>query len=188
MCCDPQVHTPGAGPRPHQVGFIGGANPTRDRFLAALARAGHLSYVVGGDWASREVRRLCLSRNIPPEHTAAYYQQTRIVVNVFRETHHYNREKIPATALNPRVYEAFACGALVVSEWRPEAETLLPEMPTFRTEAECVALIADLLAQPDRAETLRAMCAARLAAHTYTARLQTVLEVCQVATPLEVAV
>ena len=29
-------------------GFIGGANATRDRFLAALARAGHLSYVVGG--------------------------------------------------------------------------------------------------------------------------------------------
>ena len=188
VCADPQVHTPGAGPRPHQVGFIGGANATRDRFLAALARAGHLSYVVGGDWASPEVRRLCRARNIPPAQTAQLYQQTQIVVNVFRETHHYNRDKVAATALNPRVYEAFACGALVVSEWRPEAETLLPEMPTFHTPDECVALVADLLAQPERAETLRVLCAARLASHTYRARLETVLKVCQVNVPLEVAI
>jgi hypothetical protein len=188
VCYDPALHTPGTGERPYRVGFIGGANRTRDRFLAALARAGHLSYVVGGDWASPEVRRLCVSRNIPPSQTVAFYQQTQIVVNVFRETHHYNRQGIPATSLNPRVYEAFACGALVVSEWRPEAETLLPEMPTFRTETECVALVAELRADPVRAEAIRAACAARLAPHTYAARLQTVLEVCGVTQPLEVAV
>jgi spore maturation protein CgeB len=160
------------------VGFIGGGNPTRDRYLGALARAGLLSYVIGGAWNDSAVNAVCLSRNIPPRETAALYQQTAIIVNIFRQVHHFNREQIPATALNPRVYEAFACGALVVSEWRPEVDTLVPELPTFRTEEECVALVGDLLANPDKAEAIRVQCAARLKPHTYAARLKTVLTVC----------
>ena len=187
VCYDPQVHMPGAGDRPYAVGFIGGGNSTRDRYLAALAWAGHLSYVIGGAWQSSAVNRLTVSRNVAPAETAARYQQTRIVLNVFREKHHYNVQHVPATSLNPRVYEAFACGALVASEWRPEADTLLPEMPTFRSVTECVDLVADLLAHPDRAEAIRVACAERIRPHTYRARLQTVLEVCDVATPLEAA-
>jgi hypothetical protein len=175
VCYDPRVHYPGDGPRPRAVGFIGGGNMTRDRYLAALAKAGLLDYVVGGYWSDTEVRRLCLSNNIVPRDTAALYRQTRIVLNVFREVHHFNYSKIPATSLNPRVYEALACGALVVSEWRPEVDDVVPELPTFRKEAECVELVRGLLADPARAEAIRVQCAARLAPHTYAARLQTVL-------------
>lgn len=175
VCYDPHVHYASDAPKTHAVGFIGGGNATRDRYLAALARAGLLTYVVGGAWSDAAVNRCCLSRNITPPATAALYRQTRIVVNVFRERHHFNRENIPATSLNPRVYEATACGALVVSEWRPEVDTVVPELPTFRTVAECVALVGDLLADPDRAEAIRIQCLARLAPHTYAARLQTVL-------------
>jgi spore maturation protein CgeB len=97
-------------------------------------------------------------------------------VNIFREVHHFNRQGTPATALNPRVYEALACGALVVSEWRPEVDQIVPELPTFATEAECVALVSDFLANPEKAEAIRVQCAARLAPHTYAARLHTVLQ------------
>lgn len=175
VCYDQHVHYPGNEPRTYAVGFIGGGNPARDRVLGALARRDLLSYVVGGAWGDPDVNARCLARNIVPRETAALYRQTSIVVNIFRERHHFNREQIPATALNPRVYEALACGALVVSEWRPEVDTLVPELPTFRTEAECVALVADLLANPDRAESIRVQCAARLKPHTYAARLQAVL-------------
>lgn len=185
VCYDPQLHTPGDRPRPYQVGFIGGANPARERVLAALDRSGVLSYVVGGRWDSPAVQRRCLAPNIPPSQTVQLYQQTQIVVNVFRTQHHFNRDLVAATALNPRVYEAFACGALVVSEWRPEADTIVPEMPTFRTDAECVTLIRDLLADPVRAEAIRAACAARLAPHTYRARLETVIDVCQMRARVE---
>lgn len=175
VCFDPHVQYPSGGPRPYEVGFIGGGNGTRDRYLAALARAGLLSYVVGGAWNDPEVNRLCLAPNIQPSQTAALYQQTRIVLNVFREVHHYNARKTPATSLNPRVYEALACGALVVSEWRPEVDRIVPELPTFTTEAECVALIDYLLTHPVDAEDIRLRCAARLRDHTYAHRLRTVL-------------
>lgn len=178
VCYDPHVYTLRDGPRPHAVGFIGGGNATRDRYLGALARAGLLSYVVGGAWNDPDVNVRCLSPNITPLQTAVLYQSTRIVVNIFREVHHFNAQRTPATALNPRVYEALACGALVVSEWRPEVDTLVPELPTFRSEAECVALVASLLEAPDQGEAIRRACAARLAPHTYAARLQTVLQTC----------
>ena len=187
VCYDPNLHTPGTGDRPYVVGFIGGGNPTRDRYLDALARAGHLSYVIGGAWQSPAVNRLTVSRNVAPSETATRYQQTRIVLNVFREVHHYNREHIAATSLNPRVYEAFACGALIASEWRPEVDELVPELPTFRTEAECVALIQGLLADPVRAEAIRLACAARLQPHTYTARLATMLTALGIETAKEAA-
>lgn len=177
VCYDPHIYTNSGGPRPHAVGFIGGGNGTRERYLATLARAGLLTYVVGGTWSDQAVNERCLSNNIAPVQTARLYQQTRIVLNVFREVHHFNREGIPATALNPRVYEALACGALVVSEWRPEIDQVVPELPTFRSEEECRDLIAGLLAEPDRAEDIRQRCAERLKYHTYANRLQTVLAV-----------
>ncbi len=176
VCYDPHVHTSSGGPRAYDVGFIGGGNGTRDRYLAALARAGLLSYVVGGAWADPLVHATCLSPNIPPARTVQLYQQTKIVLNVFREKHHYNRDKVPATALNPRVYEALACGALVVSEWRPEVEALVPELPTFQSVEDCVGIIGELLNDPARAERIRTRCAERLQPHTYGARLQTVLQ------------
>lgn len=175
VCYDPHVHQPSDGPRPYAVGFIGGGNGTRDRYLAGLARAGLLSYVVGGAWSDEAVNRLCIAPNIQPSQTAALYQKTKIVLNVFREVHHFNRENIPATSLNPRVYEALACGALVVSEWRPEVDRVVPELPTFRSEEECRDLIAYLLAHPVDAEDIRQRCAERLKDHTYANRLQTVL-------------
>jgi len=181
VCYDPHVYTTSDAPKGYDVGFIGGGNSTRDRYLAALAQAGLLSYVVGGAWSDPAVNALCLSPNIVPAQTARLYQSTRLILNVFRETHHFNAQQIPATAMNPRIYEALACGALVVSEWRPEIDERIPMLPTFRTEAQCVDLVRDLLADPTRAEWIRAQCAARLAGDTYAARLQTVLATCGLA-------
>lgn len=179
-CYDPVRYTPGDGPRPYAVGFIGGGNQTRDRYLSALTDRGLLSYVIGGPWRTPSVQQLCTTMNITAAETARWYQQTQIVLNVYRETHHYNAQKVPATALNPRVYEALACGALVVSEWRPEAETVVPSLPTFRTVDEAVACIESLRADPQTAETIRQRCAAEIAPHTYAARLRTVLQSSQI--------
>ena len=68
----------------------------------------------------------------------------------FREQHHFNREGIEATAMNPRIYEALACGALVISEWRSEIAERVPELPTFKTAEECVELVGSYLRDPDR--------------------------------------
>jgi len=50
-CYDPHEHWPGDDPRVFPVGFVGGANRVRERYLVALARAGLLGYVIGGQMA-----------------------------------------------------------------------------------------------------------------------------------------
>jgi hypothetical protein len=177
VCHDPSTHYPGTDTPRYDVGFVGGANPTRERLLGALARQGLLSYVVGGPWHDPNVNRLSLSRNVPPEETAELYRSTRIVVNVFRDLHHFNRDRLAGRSLNPRIYEALACGALVVSEARPELEELVPELPVFRTEQELVAVVERLLSDEALRQQTRDRCLERVRPATYAARLQTVLDV-----------
>ena len=165
---DVEVHRHAAGPtRPHKVGFIGGPNPTRERYLGALHRVGLLSYVVGGPWQSPELRRLCLARNVSPERTAELYQQTNVIINVFRDRHHFNRSRVQAWSMNPRVYEALACGALVVSERRPELQEVFPELPAFETEVELINAVRELVSDEQRCRALTDACRERLVQHTY---------------------
>jgi spore maturation protein CgeB len=175
VCFDPSVHTPRAGAPHYRVGFIGGSNPTRERLLAELAARDVLDYVVGGPWATASLVARCRAGRVPPAVTAALYQQTAIVINVFRDRHHYNRLAHEPTALNPRVYEALACGALVISEWRPEIDVVVPELPTFRSADACADLVAHYLADPADARRVQGICADRLAGHTYAARLRAML-------------
>lgn len=178
VCYDPAAHTyrPGVGRR-YAVGFVGGYSPLREELLELLARRGLLSYVVGGPWRTPTLARLCLSRVIPPAQTALLYRDTQVVLNVFRSQHHFNCEHIPAASLNPRVYEATQCGALVVSEQRPELATLCPELPTFRTADELVSILEETLKDAARYESLRRACIRRLAEHTYARRLASALDV-----------
>ena len=175
MCFDSEVCADPGAPRPYAVGFIGGANPVRERFLLALAEAGLLSYIVGGPWRHPLLRRLTRASVVPPAETARLYQQTEIVINVFRDRHHFNRQGLAAQAMNPRIYEALACGALVVSERRSEIAGVFPELPQFDTPDEALALARRLLADRSELERLRRDCRERLAGHAYTDRLQAAL-------------
>jgi hypothetical protein len=175
VCYDPRVHYATAEPKRHEVGFVGGHNPTRERFLLALAQHGLLSYVVGGPWRSGVLNRYCLAGNTPAEDTAALYRATKIVVNVFRDIHHFNSRRVEGTSLNPRVYEALACGALVISERRPELATAVPGLPTFSNEQELIALVKHFLSDQTAREATRAACADRLRESTYRERLRTIM-------------
>ncbi len=178
VCFDPAVHqAPADAARPHKLGFIGGYNATRERFLLRLADAGLLSYVVGGPWRSPVLRRLCLAANVPASRCAELYRQTEIVVNVFRETHHFNARHVAAHSMNPRIYEALACGAMVVSERRAEVGEVFPELPQFETAQELVAIVETLLEDQEKTGALRQRCVERLAGHSYQDRLTRVLSI-----------
>jgi len=178
VCFDPvRHHDPGAS-RSKAVGFIGGYNETRNQYLNEMAKAGLLSYVVGGPWKSRTVQQLSIGPKVSPEKTTALYQDTSVVLNVFRDIHHYNCGRIPARSMNPRIYEALACGALVVSEERDEIREVFPELPTFTDSRSLLATLEKLLANEHDTHALLQQNRARLEGHTYADRLATVLQVC----------
>jgi hypothetical protein len=150
MCFDAARHKDAGLKRIHKVGFIGGYSPLRERVLLPLADAGLLSYVVGGPWKAPALQRLCLARKVSADEAARLYQQTTIVLNIFREKHHFNKQALPASSLNPRVYEALACGAVVVTEARSEAGKVFPLIPQFTTPDQAVREVSTLLANPSR--------------------------------------
>ena len=178
VCFDPIAHMCDAGDeRTYSTGFVGGANPKREQALLELAKKGLLSYVVGGPWRSAQLNQLSLSGNLSAADTARLYRKTKLVLNVFRTRHHFNREEIAAVSMNPRIYEALACGALVVSEYRPELETVFPELPTFRSPEEMMRLVRRHTEDPHAFESARERSMQRLAGHTYANRLRSVLEI-----------
>jgi len=170
-------HGDPAAERPRRAGFVGGANPSREAMLGGLARRGLIDHVVGGPWRDPRLQQLCLAPNVPAERTAGLYRETAIVLNVFRDRHHYNRAGLPGLAMNPRIPEALACGALVLSEPRALLEAELPELPTFRSEAEAAALLERFLADPAERLRVQRACAVRLADATYLQRLRTVMDI-----------
>lgn len=178
VCFDPiRHHDPGAN-RSRSVGFIGGFNETRNQYLSAMAQAGMLSYVVGGPWKSKAVQQLSVGPRVSPEKTTALYQDTSVVLNVFRDVHHFNSGRVPARSMNPRIYEALACGALVVSEERDEIREVFPDLPTFSDSRSLLATLEQLLAEESATRALLAKNRARLEGHTYADRLAKVLKVC----------
>ena len=176
VCHDPLLHFDPGGARRWQVGFIGGHNAQRERLLLALAQADQLSYVVGGPWHSALLQSLSLGHNVPAERTAELYQQTQIVINVFRETHHFNARRTPATTMNPRIHEALACGALVISEPRAEIAQRLPGLPTFDSAEALQAHVTHFLADAQARQALQADCAALLRDQHYAQRLRHVID------------
>lgn len=179
MCYDPHVHRDAGAERTYKAGFVGNYSPTRLRYLSALAEDGVLDYVVGERWRNTPLQEFCIDGNVPPQRTAELYQQTQVVVNIFREKHHYNVQRIPAVSLNPRIYEALACGAVVVSDRRSGIDDALPELPQFDTPNELAAIVEELLADRQRLDTLREDLGARLAGNTYADRLALALRLCR---------
>jgi hypothetical protein len=178
-CYDPANYTcRPAQPRKYNTGFIGGYNGFREQLMGELASRRLLSYVVGGPWRTAAVQGLNLSGNVPAEQTGELYRNTKIVLNIFRTEHHFNRTGLPAASLNPRVYEALACGALVISEYREEINLVCPELPVFHNSQELPGLVERFLGDSELFERTRRACIRRLAQQTYAERLITVLRAC----------
>ena len=176
---DPHVYHSVSGTKIYDVGFIGGYNSVRQRILEMLLQKGLLTYVIGGPWKGN-LQKICLSQNIPAQQTAEYYKKTRIIINVFRETHHFNQQNIQVFSLNPRSYEAVACGAMVVSEPREEIKKVFPKMPVFENSEQLVEIVKGLLNDPNKYEAVRKDCFHRLKGHAYADSLKKIIHLATV--------
>ena len=178
VCFDPVRHRDLGSTRSQAVGFVGGFNETRNQYLERMASAGMLSYVVGGPWKSNAVQRLSIGPKISPEKTTALYQDTSVVLNVFRDVHHFNHGRVPARSMNPRIYEALACGALVISEERDEIKEVFPDLPTFTDSTSLIKTLKGLISNEEFRGSLLQKSRVRLEGHSYADRLTTVLKIC----------
>lgn len=176
-----QTGLPVAG---HDVVFVCTAFIERIRMIEAVNWEG-IDLGLYGNWelmgSRNPLRRYIRGKVIDNRLTAALYHKAKIGLNIHRTSIGYGRE-VPhvqaAESMNPRLYELAACGTFFITDPRAEvAEVFGGLVPTFRTPEELEALIRRYLADAEARQAIAAQLPAKVAGHTFDARIQDVLAV-----------
>ncbi|HYV14737.1 MAG TPA: glycosyltransferase [Conexibacter sp.] len=172
---DPVVFFPEAdAAHARELVFVGNSRGVMRPILADLLEGrepvGDLA-VWGQQWQGFLDPRLIAGEHLPNDAVRRAYSSAAIVLN-----DHWDDMRDQGIVSN-RVYDALACGAVVLSDHLPELERRFGEaVVTYRTPAELHATVARLLADPaERAERAARGRAQVLAAHTFAHRVDALL-------------
>lgn len=185
LAADPDFHTPlELSPVERRkwgsdVGFMGAGYPNR---RAAFCRLLDRDFKIwGNDWEGDEILRPAIQlegRRVSSEECVKIFNATRINLNLHSSV---NPTKLVSGGdfVNPRTFELAACGAFqLVDERSLMAEHFAPdELATFTSIDGLLASVDHFLARPEERMAFAARARDRvLAEHTYTARMQSLLE------------
>lgn len=181
FACDPELHRPdpesAAGEEEvSALAFVGSYYPNRAELLAGLA--GHDLTVWGPGW-----ERLASGHPL-----AAKVHPGQIGLNEWRRifsraqvvlVSHYDDGRTPCQQASPKLYEAMACGAMVLCDAQADALRLFTpgrHFDIFRDPGELLAKVDHYLARPaERAAIAEQGRQEVLARHSYRHRLERLL-------------
>jgi spore maturation protein CgeB len=146
-----------------EVFFCGTLFPERANILGEVDWNGIDAYIAGALSLATDEQTEKLSNfgildkgTLPNQEVAEYYRGSKISINLNRvygwtpKHEIQNIEPDRAYSVGPRVIEAAACGAFILSEPRPELEELFGDsIPTFTNGKELEALIRYYLQHED---------------------------------------
>jgi spore maturation protein CgeB len=143
------IHYPVTEKQPElDVFFCGTVFPERSKILSGVNWTGINALLVGA-WglAPKEdydvLNDMGIARNeiLANADVAEYYRKSKIVINMGRTfgwDKDFNERPVDALevfSMGPRVVEAAACGAFLMSEWRPEIEQVYGNAVQFYSSA-----------------------------------------------------
>ena len=174
--CNPRVHRPiGVSAISGDGAIAGNTYASRTRVLDRLEADKIPIRIFGSP----------IPKGTPPRRSTRGHQNRPIFgaekARIFREAGFVLNNLHPAEmASNARLFEATACGAAVVTEWRPDLESTFDidrEVATFRTYDELREQARELLGDARLATSLGDAASRRAHAdHTYEQRLPVILE------------
>jgi glycosyltransferase involved in cell wall biosynthesis len=187
----PSLHRPGFGERAedfpqHDVVFVGNLYPSRQAFFEAvdwdalgidLGIYGVMATVAEDAPVRRWVRH---DGVVPNPVAAALYTRSAVVLNLFR-TEQFGldwevRGHVRAEAVSPRMIEAAALGAFMVSEEREQVVQVFGELvPTFRSAEEMGEVIAHWLARPAERAAMARRLSGVVAEYSYAVRARQIV-------------
>jgi spore maturation protein CgeB len=186
MACDPQVHHPIQLADDEKVRFgsdivfVGSYYPWRAEYLEQLA--GFDLAIWGPGWenlpANSWLRTSIRGAHTPPETWLKIYTASKIVLSV----HILDPKKqFPVYQASPRVFEALACGAFVLTDSQRDVLSLFKDgehLATFADARDLRQKVSYFLARPEERNRIAAGGRREvLNNHTYTQRLETLLRV-----------
>ena len=185
MACAPAHHyrvDPGQEGRAelsHDVVFVGSHYPVRERFLEGLADLDLSIWGPGWDRLRRDspLKGCVRAAHTTPELWRKIYAAAKIVLSVhFSDPHGV----IPCHQASPRVFEAMACGAFVISDRQRDVLALFREgehLATAGNPAELRERVLHYLERPGERERMaRSGREEVLRRHTYARRIRILLD------------
>jgi spore maturation protein CgeB len=185
MACDPAIHFPETLTERerveygHDVVFVGSYYPVREALFEGLAG---LDFAIWGPGWERLRKSSPLCACVKGTHTKPsawkkIYSASRIVL----ATHYHDpQRRFPVHQASPRVFEAMACGAFVITDRQRDVLALFRDgehLVTAEGKASLREKVEYALSRP--AERERIAAAGRqevLARHTYAHRLETLFD------------
>jgi len=138
-----------------------------DRGIARLAELVPELQIYGKGWEAFPGLRQQWRGALPYADVPRLYGRTAVVVDQTAEP------TLPYGAMNSRVFDALACGALVVTDNVVASRELFAgELPTYDGPEDLASTIAELRARPDTAALRARLRQTVLDHHTYAARAQ----------------
>ena len=176
--CEPSVHrpVPPVAADACELCFAGDWSPLREQVVTALAR--RFEVRVFGPWGRKlapdsPLRPLLRDGFFTPDDMAAMFSSAQVVLNLHSWCGRFDH------GVNPRLFEAAACGAFqVVDDKREIASLFTPgaELAAVPGPDDFAQAVIDALADPaGRARAGRAALRRALAEHTYRHRMASLI-------------
>lgn len=159
--------------------FLGASFSHRRRILAPIRSFLQTinSVMVGNGWSGWG---RVSEQNVPYSKVPDYYRSTKIVLNVFRDPKYScrgnsNPDGLIPTHLNPRCFEATACGALVLTDYRADVDKFFVDECIYRSTEELKEKVAFFLANENARIAAVSKNQNMMADETYFRRAETIL-------------
>jgi len=186
MACDPCFHHPveltlkDRKKYGNDIAFVGSYYPNRLKLLKKLS--GFDYGIWGPGWGKikqpSDLRAHIRGEHTPPSEWVKIYSASKIVLSI-----HYQEleNRFPVFQASPRIFEALACGAFVISDFQKDVFSLFKDgqhLVGFKTLDELIKKINYYLHHPEEREKI-ANCGRQevLKKHKYVNRLEKLLSV-----------
>ena len=177
QCTDPEEFNPESAEQSpaehHELLFVGNSRKVFRKSLKDLLPTDHDLAVYGAMWDGIIDPKYIKGEHIPNHQLAGYYAKADILLN-----DHWDAMRESGFVSN-RIFDGLAAGALIVTDWVKEMETLFPEgeLITYETPEELHAIIEDLLSHPEKRAQIAGKARQRvLSEHTFAERVEQFLK------------
>jgi spore maturation protein CgeB len=185
LAYDDQVFSSQGPAVPSEILMLGSPFRAREELLAPLRDSwgGRITWV-GPGWKKFSNVGRHYEGFVSPDDCARFYRGAGIVINIHRDSFwsHFgdlNPDRITATHLNPRFWEAGACGGLALVHARAHLQRYAPPGLAFNTAQELDQKLEYFMSNERARKDLARRLHRAVKDHTYVKRAQTVLETIQ---------
>ncbi len=183
---DDTIFNPDGPSLPSRVLMLGSCFAARENLLStSIKKFGHLFTWVGPGWQQISTAGIHYNRLVTPEECAMFYRGAAVTLNIHRDStwSHFgelNQNRLQATHLNPRFWEAAACGGFPFSSYRSDLDIYARGTPSFDSEQELARKLEYFTANEKACKKHAKRLLKAVKKHSYRARAKSVLELISV--------